>query len=248
MRALLGIKYTMVKGKRELLGDDINLDALVQYELDVRAGQADEPSIYQAVRRNGRALEVQILMDVSSSTLERTASDDSIASLHVNLAWLLCEAMTHLGSTVALHGFHSWGRKLVKMQRVKAFGDSSSALLQRRIKQLSIAGYTRMGAAVRWGCKALQQRNSPARKLLLVISDGFPYDDHYEGRYALQDTQKALEEARKKGLACLCLCVGSDVDASRLTEVYGESNFLSVDKLEKIPPKLGRFVMNALSS
>ncbi len=44
----------------------------------------------------------------------------------------------------------------------------------------------------------------PERKrLLLVLTDGKPNDvDHYEGRFAIEDTRKAVQEARRGGVAC----------------------------------------------
>lgn len=244
-KALSHLQFGIRKCRGEPYGDNFDLDRLVQFKLDARAGQCDEALIYTAMRRESRDLSVEILVDVSSSTLELAEDDKPIAHHHINLAWLLCRSFTLLGDRVALHGFHSWGRKLLKLQRIKAFGESSLAKIDRRLKNLSVAGYTRIGAAIRFGAKQLDENKSTAKKLLFVVSDGYPYDDQYEGKYALQDTKKALEEARSKGLACLCLAVGSDVNEARLKEVYGDTNFLLVDRIEKIPGKLPKMIADA---
>ncbi len=245
-KALSKLNFSIEKCRGESFGNDIDLDRLVQFKIDAKVGQCDEALIYTAMRRSGRDIGIQILMDVSSSTLEVAEDDKTIAYHHINLAWLLCQSFTLLGDRVALHGFHSWGRQLLKMQRIKAFGESSLAKIDQRFRQLSIAGYTRVGAAIRFGVKQLDENTSEAKKLLFVVSDGYPYDDQYEDKYALQDTKKALEEARLKGIACLCLAVGSDVDHARLREVYGSTNFLLVDRIEKIPAKLPKMIVNAL--
>lgn len=244
-KALSKLRFGIKKCRGETYGDDFDLDRLIQFKLDAQAGQVDEALIYTSLRRSSRDLCVQVLMDVSSSTLELAEDDKPIAHHHINLAWLLCNSFTLLGDRIALHGFHSWGRKLLKLQRIKAFGERSLTKVDRRLKELSVAGYTRVGAAIRFGIKQLDENKSTARKLLFVISDGYPYDDQYEGKYALQDTKKALEEARLNGVACLCLAVGSDVEVARLKEVYGDTNFLLVDKIEKIPVKLPTMIANA---
>ena len=58
---------------------------------------------------------------------------------------------------------------------------------------------TGIGAAVRHASAELA-RQPQRKKLLLVLTDGKPNDvDHYEGRFALQDTRKSVQEARRLG-------------------------------------------------
>lgn len=60
--------------------------------------------------------------------------------------------------------------------------------------------YTRMGAAIRHMVEELS-RQSSRKKLLLILTDGKPNDvDHYEGRFALEDSRLAVGEARALGL------------------------------------------------
>ena len=78
----------------------------------------------------------------------------------------------------------------------------------------------------------------------MVISDGYPFDDQYEGEYASEDTRKALLEARDQDVACICLSVGSDADAERLEQVYGQANYLSIETVDQLAGRL-RPVMEA---
>jgi nitric oxide reductase NorD protein len=59
--------------------------------------------------------------------------------------------------------------------------------------------YTRIGAAV---CHAVTRLDQwPHHHRLLLLTDGKPNDmDHYEGRYAIEDTRMAIREARKAGI------------------------------------------------
>ena len=62
------------------------------------------------------------------------------------------------------------------------------------------AHYTRMGAAMRHVAARLETRPH-GHRLLLLLTDGKPNDiDHYEGRYAIEDTRMAIREARRRGL------------------------------------------------
>ena len=66
-----------------------------------------------------------------------------------------------------------------------------------------------MGAAIRHAGELLKTNAGTPNRLLLVLSDGLPYDDGYESRYAEADARKALEELRSDGAGCLCLSIGT---------------------------------------
>lgn len=69
-----------------------------------------------------------------------------------------------------------------------------NAATERRIAALEPGRYTRMGAAIRHTAAELCQRANRHR-LLLVLSDGKPSDsDYYEGRYAIEDTRRAIDQ------------------------------------------------------
>ena len=85
-------------------------------------------------------------------------------------------------------------------------------------------------------------------KLLLLISDGYPYDDRYEGEYADQDTRKALEEARARGVACLCLSVGSDADGARLERAWGSASYLAIGNATEMATRLRSAVERAIGA
>lgn len=246
-RALAGLCLSYQRHRGQSQGDDLVLDRLVSLAVDTLTGHSGDDRIYSASLRTRRDLGVQILLDVSASTLDVSASTRRVFDLQVEAAWRLCNAFSALGDRVAMHGFHSWGRTLVRFQRLKNFDEAMGAAVEQRLKRLSVAGYTRCGAAIRHAVHQLREYSGMPYRLLLVISDGYPYDDQYEGEYAAQDTRRALEEAREQGVACLCLSVGSDADAKRLQQVYGEANYLAIDRSEKLPQRLRATVEAAIA-
>ncbi|CAA0095887.1 Uncharacterised protein [Halioglobus japonicus] len=55
-----------------------------------------------------------------------------------------------------------------------------------------------MGAAIRHAAAQLGERPNRHR-LLQILSDGKPSDsDYYEGRYAIEDTQRAIMDAQRR--------------------------------------------------
>ncbi len=227
-KTLAGLCFDVERHANQAFGDDLSVDRLVDMHTDLRAGFSGDERVYQANLKTRRSLGVQILVDASSSTAEEASGGKRICDLQMAVAWQLCQAFSLLGDRVAMHGFHSWGRALVRLQRLKNFNEPMGAIVAQRGKQLAVAGYTRVGAAIRHSLKSLRCLSGMPFNLLLVISDGYPYDDQYEGEYAAEDTRKALEEARRENIACVCIAVGSDVNSDKLRAIYGNTNYLAL--------------------
>jgi nitric oxide reductase NorD protein len=97
--------------------------------------------------------------------------------------------------------------------------------------------YTRIGAAVRHASAELA-RQPQRKKLLLVLTDGKPNDvDHYEGRFAVEDTRKSVQEARRLGIAVF----GVTIDAaaqSYFPTLFGRSGYAIVGNIRRLPAAL----------
>lgn len=228
-------------------GDDLVLDPMVRLTVDLRTGHSGDERIYAASLRTRRDLGVMILLDTSSSTLEALGAD-RVFDRQARLAWQLARAFERLGDRVALYGFHSWGRRLVRFQHVKAFDERAGAAARERMTRLSVAGYTRCGAAIRHATGMVDKRAGTPFKLLILVSDGYPHDDQYEGGYAAADTRKALDEAAARGVGCVCLSVGSDAEVERLAAAYGSANYLSVADPADLLLRLRGVMEHALAS
>ena len=246
-RALATLCLGFRRHRGQMQGEDLVLDPLVRLAVDLRTGHSGDERIYSASLRTRRDLGVMILLDTSSSTLEGVGSD-RVFERQAQVAWRLTQAFELLGDRVALYGFHSWGRTLVRFQHLKTFDEPFGMGVRERMTRLSVAGYTRCGAAIRHACSMLDAHAGTPHKLLLLISDGYPYDDQYEGAHASADTRKALEEARTHGVACLCVSVGSDADGARLADAYGKTNFIAVDDVPALIARLRPAIENAIAS
>jgi nitric oxide reductase activation protein len=94
----------------------------------------------------------------------------------------------------------------------------------------------------------LDTEGGAPRRLLVVLSDGFAYDHGYEGVYAEADARRALTEARRRGMGCLCLSVGAGTDADALRRVFGTSAHASVPRGEYLAGVIGPLFRAALQS
>ena len=97
-----------------------------------------------------------------------------------------------------------------------------------------------MGAAIRHVGGRLQER-ARARKLMLVITDGRPHDPtaRYEGRYALEDTRRALQEIRVRGVQCFGLTIDRRGRAW-LSHLFGSGYCTVFSHLDALPTVLPR--------
>jgi fructose-specific component phosphotransferase system IIB-like protein len=111
------------------------------------------------------------------------------------------------------------------------------AAVKRRIGALKPGYYTRIGAAVRHAAAQLVDQPQ-CKKLLLVLTDGKPNDvDHYEGRFAVEDTRKAVREARRLGVAVFGITVDASAQ-SYFPALFGRGGYAIVGNIGRLPAAL----------
>ena len=95
-----------------------------------------------------------------------------------------------------------------------------------------------MGVAVRHLSGLLHKQNA-RHKLLVTLSDGRPddYGDEYRGRYGIEDTRRALLEAREKGIRSYCVTIDRH-GADYLPQLYGPAHYSVIDDARKLPQKV----------
>jgi len=235
--------------RRQTEGTDLDSGRLIDCAIDLASGHSPAAlDVYRASRRTRRDLAVMVMLDISGSTGEQDGSGRSVFDHQIQAAWQLGRSLNDLGDAVAVMGFHSWGRNLVRAVRLKGAEERWSARVSERFAQLEPVGYTRTGAAIRHGERALRSGMRLPNRLLILITDGIAYDQDYEAHYAEADARKALEEARSSGTACVCLCIGGSVEAEKLRAVFGAANLLIVDEPDEITPRIRQTCRRALAA
>ena len=227
-------------------GDDLDIEALIDLFVDLQSGFSAPEHVYLERRKLARNLGVLILIDASGSAVDADSDGLAVHDHQRRAAATLAVTLEELGDRVAVYAFRSQGRHAVHLPVIKTFDQSFGAVGRARLNQLEPAGYTRLGAGIRGAGEVLKTEAGTPNRLLLVLSDGFPYDDGYEGRYAEADASKALEELRADGVACLCLSIGASTETDVLERVFGTASFASAPTLADLSPQMDELFMSSL--
>jgi nitric oxide reductase NorD protein len=242
--ARLGLGPTVLRRRPDC--DDLDVDALIDLAVDLAAGHSPTEHIYLERRKLARNLGVLILVDASGSATETDPDGRSVHDHQRRAAATLAVTLEELGDRVAVYGFRSLGRSAVHLLALKPFGQRFGAGGRAQLNQLEPAGYTRIGAAIRHAGELLKTQAGTPNRLLLVLSDGFPYDDGYESRYAEADAHKALEELRTDSIACLCLSIGATTPTDALHRVFGSASHANAATLAELSPHMDELFLGAL--
>jgi nitric oxide reductase NorD protein len=235
-------RFEVLRPRQEMMraqsdGHDLDLDALVRARCDLSAGSGGGlDRIHVAMRPQGHDLAVTLLVDVSLST-DAWVDGYRVLDVEKEALLVLAHGLSACGDHHSILTFTSRRRSWVRLETVKAFGEPMSGVVERRIGALRPGYYTRIGAAVRHASAELA-RQPQRNRLLLVLTDGKPNDvDHYEGRFAVEDTRKSVREARRLGTAVF----GVTIDAAAQTyfpTLFGRGGYAIVGNIKRLPAAL----------
>lgn len=219
---------------RQIEGTELDLDALIEAQVAIRATGQGSDRIYRSLRCIERDLAVAILMDCSRSTESVVGTSSIIDTMREALA-ALASGIDAAGDRLAIWGFSSLRRDRVFLTRCKGFEDQMTQAVTARIGGLRPGHYTRLGAAIRHASCQLAEAPA-ARKLLLVLTDGKPNDlDHYEGVHGIEDSRMAVREARNRGQTVYGVIVDAD-GQDWFARIFGRAGFTLLPD----PARLGR--------
>lgn len=217
--------------KRQADGDGIDIDALVEALADASDGSEMSDRLFTRTHRAERNIAVVFMVDMSGST-KGWINDAERESLI-----LLCETLETLGDRYAIYGFSGMARKRCEIYRVKTFEEDYTDEIRARISGIQPKDYTRMGFAIRHLTQLLENIDARTR-LLVTLSDGKPDDyDNYRGRYGIEDTRRALLEARRAGVHPYCITIDTEAK-DYLPHLYGDAAYTVIDEVSKLPLKV----------
>jgi hypothetical protein len=230
----------------EIDGEDYDLQSVIDYALDKRSTGLIDDRLYTRKLRRERDVAVSFLLDMSSSTARTisrypnhpyTQPGQRIIDIEKEGLVLMSEALEAVGDTYSMQGFTSEGRRNVKFYLIKDFSEGYSAEVERRIGGISYQNNTRLGAAIRHATRRLARQDART-KLMIVLSDGRPYDHDYgDSRYAREDTRMALRQARVEGITPFCITIDRESE-DQLRDMYGEVGYTIIDDVLSLPERL----------
>jgi nitric oxide reductase NorD protein len=234
-------QFEALRPKHEILraqpeGEELDIDALVRARSDLRAGGAGSDRVHLASRRQAHDLAVTLLVDVSLST-DAWVDDRRVLDVEKEALMVLAQGLAACGDSHAILTFTSRRRSWVRVETVKGFDEPFGERVVRRVSALRPGYYTRIGAALRHATAGLVERPN-RQKLLLVLTDGKPNDvDHYEGRYGIEDTRRAVMEARRAGVCVFGVTVDREAQ-SYFPTLFGRGGYAIVSRVAKLPAAL----------
>ncbi len=225
--------------KAQQSGDELDLDAWVRFQCEARTDMphSNTPAVYSRRERGERSLATLLLADLSLSTDAYATSDARVIDVIRDALYVFGEALSGTGDAFEMLGFSSVRRQHVRIQHIKGFGERWGEAVRARVGALKPGFYTRMGAAVRDATRRLAARPERQR-LLLVLTDGKPNDlDIYEGRYGLEDTRHAIQEARDAGLTPFCVTIDHEAH-DYLPLLFGSNGYALVRQPQDLTRRL----------
>ncbi|MDO5705347.1 MAG: nitric oxide reductase D protein [Paracoccus sp. (in: a-proteobacteria)] len=204
-------------------GEELDTELAVRSAVDLAALGEGNDRIWRQTRPIARDLAVSILLDVSRST-ESAVTGRAVIDVEREALTALAWGLDACGDRFALNAFSSLRRDRVFVSNCKTFDEPMSRQVEARVAALRPQFYTRLGAGVRHASAGLATQGSH-RRLLLVITDGKPNDlDHYEGRHGIEDSARAIREARRAGHAVFGITVDRD-GKSWFPRIFGRGGF-----------------------
>ena len=224
--------------RQQIDGDEIDLDAWHQFHTEVNSSaNVPEPLLYRQLRANHRDLSCVLLADLSLSTDAWINNEKRVIDVIRDALYLFAESLDLIGDRFSICGFWSKRNELVNFLRIKNFNEKHNPQVRQKISNLEPGYYTRMGAAIRHASKLLAEE-STSQRLILLLTDGKPNDlDLYEGRYGVEDTRRAILEARKKGLIPFCITIDHQAE-DYLPHIFGTGSYAVIQKAEDLPRRL----------
>ena len=217
--------------KRQVHGDDIDIDALVEAYGDVKSGMEMTDRLFTKMHKEERNVAVMFMVDMSGST-KGWINDAERESLI-----LLSEVIQILGDRFAIYGFSGVTRKRCELYKIKAFDEEYNDEIKARISNIQAKDYTRMGVFIRHMTRILNEVEA-STKLLITLSDGKPDDyDTYRGEYGVEDTRQALYEAHRDGIHSYCITIDEKA-RDYLPHMYGAANYSVIDDVAQLPLKV----------
>ena len=217
--------------RKQPYGEDIDIDAVIDSYADLINGEEVSQNLFIKQKKVDRNIAVMFMVDMSGST------SGWINEMEREALVLLCESLEILGDRYAIYGFSGLTHRRCDLYKIKEFEEPYTTRVKNRIAGIEPQDYTRMGAAIRHLSKLLA-RVEAKTKVLITLSDGRPDDqDGYRGSYGIEDTRRALIEAKFLGIHPFCITIDEEA-MDYLQHMYGPVNFTIVDQVDKLPYKV----------
>jgi nitric oxide reductase NorD protein len=217
--------------KKQIDGEEIDIDAIVEGYADMKAGGRACEKLYTRLDKRERNVATAFLVDLSGSTTGWVIETEKEALV------VLCEGLEKLGDKYAIYGFSGKTRRQCDFYVFKEFDEPYDEEIKARIAGMDAFDYTRMGPPIRHLTQKLRMVEARV-KIMIILSDGKPEDfDEYKGKHGIEDTRKALVEAKQAGIKPFCITIDKEA-RGYIQRLFGDVGYVILNDIGKLPRRL----------
>ena len=221
-KMLTNVNNRIQQQKRQLQGDEFDIDAITDLYVDVHSKRTPSENIYVSNRKKDKDLSILILLDISLSS-DGYAAGNRVIDVEKEVSILFGEILNEFNIDFSIDSFYSKTRNFSTYLTVKDFDENWNSA-KHKIGAIEPSGYTRIGAALRHAGARLDTRNTK-NKWVILISDGKPNDyDKYEGKYGVNDVKQALRELNRRNINSYALAIEAQAKYY-LPQMFGQNHY-----------------------
>lgn len=221
-KMLTSVNNKYQQQRRQLQGEEFDLDALTDLYVDVHSGHTPSENIYLSKRKEEKDLSILMLLDSSLSS-DGYAADNRVIDVEKQVSIIFGEILEEFNVDFSIAGFYSKTRNHSTYLTLKDF-DEPWQKAKNKVGALQPSGYTRIGTALRHSGALLDKRDTK-NKWVILISDGKPNDyDKYEGKYGINDVKQALRELNQRNINSYALAIEAQAKYY-LPQMFGQNHF-----------------------
>ncbi len=233
---------TMRREETEVLSDR----GILKPERLWKVGRSQDARLFSQIQKqDDHAFVVDILIDASGSQRVR---QERVALQ----AYIIMEALSRAGIPHRVMSFCTFWDYTI-MQRFREYDEPASA--NEKIFSFTTSSNNRDGLALRAAAQGLLEREEE-HKILIVLSDGRPYDvilnrpnarnpEPYYGSYAVRDTGTEVRKLRNLGVSVLGVFAGEEKDLEAEKKIFGK-DFAYIRDISNFSRIVGRYLMKQL--
>lgn len=211
-----------------------------------KIGRSRDPKVFKKeIRQDAMDFVVDILIDASGSQRSRQGK----VALQ---AYIISEALSNVGIHHRVMSFCTFWDYTV-MHQFRDYEDDRKE--NANIFEYITSSNNRDGLAIRAASLALQQRDEE-HKVLIVLSDGRPYDvvvnrpnarnpQPYHGEYAALDNGHEVRKLRNQGISVLGVFAGEEKDLATEKKIFGK-DFAYIRNISNFSNIVGRYLLKHL--
>lgn len=213
-----------------------------------RVGRSSEANLFRReLRSDASDFVVDVLIDASGSQMSRQGE----VALQ---AYIISEALSNVELAHRVMSFCTFWDYTI-LHRFREYDDPQSA--NENIFNYVTSSNNRDGLAIKTVGYGLLQRPEE-KKILIVLSDGKPYDvivnrphaknpQHYMGNYAISDTATEIRHLRNQGVSVLGVFAGEEKDLATEKKIFGK-DFAYIRDISNFSKIVGRYLIKQLDA